>query len=113
MTTLGAGNVDLVLEGETVTLRPTLRAAQVLSKQSGGLMAAVQAVAKFDIEVMVSVIALGLSVTNPRDVNALAEKVWATGMTELVEPVTNFLTILANGGRPFEKTGGEGKPDPQ
>lgn len=112
---LGAGNVEVELWGEIVTLRPTLRAAQTLSKQNGGLMAAVQAVGRFDLEVMTSVIALGLNVTAPREVNDLAERVWSTGMAELVEPVSRFLTILANGGRPVdEKTdGGEGEVDPQ
>lgn len=110
--TLGAGNVDITLDGETVTLRPTLRAAQTISKQSGGIMSAVQAVGRFDLEVMTSVIALGLNVTTPREISDLAEKVWSTGMADLVEPVTRYLTILANGGRPVE-SGGEGAPDPR
>ena len=109
--TLGAGNVDLDLGGETVTLRPTLRAAQAISKQNGGIMAAVQAIARFDLEVMTAVISLGLNITTPREINDLAEKVWSTGMADLVEPVTRYLTILANGGRPVE-SGGEGSPDP-
>lgn len=112
MTSIGAGNVDLVLDGQTVTLRPTLRAAQMLSKQSGGLMSAVQAVARLDIEVVTSVIAMGLNITRPNDINDLAEKVWSTGVVELVEPVTKFLTILANGGRSVEATGGSGEPNP-
>lgn len=109
--TLGAGNVDIILDGETVTLRPTLRAAQTISKQAGGIMAAVQAVGRFDLEVMTSVIALGLNVTTPREINDLAERVWSTGMADLVEPVTRYLSVLANGGRPVE--GGEGASDPR
>jgi hypothetical protein len=109
---IGAGNVTITLDGEEVTLRPTLRAAQTISKQSGGIMSAVQAIGRFDLEVMTSVIALGLNVTGPRDVNDVAEKVWSTGMADLVEPVTRYLSILANGGRPVEQ-GGEGTSDPQ
>ena len=112
MTSIGAGNVDLVLDGHNVTLRPTLRAAQTLSKQSGGLMSAVQAVARLELEVITSVIAMGLNVTTPREINDLAEKVWSTGVVDLVDPVTRYLTILANGGRPVEATGGSGEQNP-
>jgi hypothetical protein len=109
---LGAGNVTITLDGEEVVLRPSLKAAQTISKQSGGIIAAVQAVGGFDFETIVSVIALGLGVSQGREVQALAEKVYATGLTDLVEPVTRFLTIVANGGRPVE-AGGEGQKDPQ
>lgn len=107
---IGAGNVDIVLDGETVTLRPTLRAAQTISKQSGGIIAAVQAVGRFDLEVITSVVALGLNKTTPRDVQDLAEKVYATGISDLVEPVTTYLANLANGGRPVTAKAGDENP---
>ena len=109
---LGAGNVTITLDGEEAVLRPSLKAAQTISKQSGGIIAAVNAVARFDFETIVSVIALGLGVSQGRAVQDLAEKVYATGLTDLVEPVTRFLTIVANGGRPVE-AGGEGERDPR
>ncbi|RYG96816.1 MAG: hypothetical protein EON57_14570 [Alphaproteobacteria bacterium] len=63
---------------------------------------------------IVAVIALGLGVSQAREVQALAEKIYSTGLTDLVEPVTKFLTIIANGGRPVDVgSGGEGKPDPR
>jgi hypothetical protein len=111
-TSIGAGNVTITLDGEEAVLRPSLKAAQTISKQSGGIIAAVQAVGRFDFETIVAVIALGLGVSQARDVQSLAEKVYATGITDLVEPVTRFLTIVANGGRPVE-VGGEGPQDPQ
>lgn len=106
---IGAGNVDIELDGETRTLRPTLRAAQTISKQAGGIMSAVQAIARFDLEVMTGVIALGLDIKKPAEVNELAEKIYSTGMADLVEPVTQYLSILANGGRPVSG-GGEENP---
>lgn len=105
--TIGAGNVDIMLDGEAVTLRPTLRAAQTISKSAGGIVSAVQAVGRFDFDTIVSVIALGLNKTTPRDQQDIAEKVYATGLNELVEPVTNYLAILANGGRPVVKAADE------
>lgn len=109
---LGAGNVPITLDGEEAVLRPSLKAAQTISKQSGGIIAAVQAVGRFDFETIVAVIALGLGVSQAREVQTLAEKVYSTGLTDLVEPVTKFLTIIANGGRPVDG-GGEGAKDPQ
>lgn len=110
---IGSGNVTITLDGEDVVLKPSLKAAQTISKTSGGIISAVQAVGRFDFETMVTVIALGLGKTGTRDVQELAEKVYTTGVTELVEPVTKFLTIIANGGRPVETAGGEEEQDPR
>lgn len=108
---IGSGNVTIVLDGEEVVLKPSLKAAQTISKTSGGIISAINAIGRFDLETMVTVIALGLGKTGTRDVQDLAEKVYSTGITELVEPVTQFLTIVANGGRPV--SGGEGDQDPR
>jgi hypothetical protein len=112
-TSIGAGNIEITLDGEKVVLRPTLRAAQTISKQNGGIMSAVQAVANFDFETITSVIALGLNLTGSVRVNEVAEKVYTTGLVDLVEPVTKYLTVLANGGRSTEAKGGEEEQDPQ
>ena len=105
---LGAGNIDIELDGETVTLRPNLKA-----RQKGGIMAAVDAVGKFDFDTMVNVIVLGLGVDG-KEARDIPEKVYSTGMADLVAPVINYLTILANGGRPVsETTDDDDKTDPQ
>lgn len=107
---IGAGNVEIELDGETVTLKPTLRAAQTISRQAGGIMAAVERIGKFDLDVLTQVVALGLG-REPKDV---ADAVWRTGMADLSAPVINFLSVLANGGRPIQQDeGGEGADDPQ
>jgi hypothetical protein len=103
-TSIGAGNVEITLVGEKVTLRPTLRAMQTISKGSGGIIGAINDVAKFDFETIVNVVAIGLNKTAPGDVKDIAERVYENGITDLIEPLTNFLVILANGGRPVEKT---------
>lgn len=110
---LGAGNIDIELDGETVILRPNLKAAQNISRQKGGIMAAVDAVGKFDFDTMVNVIVLGLGVDG-KEARDIPEKVYSTGMADLVAPVINYLTILANGGRPVsETTDDDDKADPQ
>jgi hypothetical protein len=109
---IGAGIVSIELDGDDVVLRPSLQAAQTISRQSGGISAAVAAVGRFDFDVIVSVVTLGLGVTG-KDAKAIPEKVWRTGLTDLVGPVTKFLTIIANGGRPIDGDGGEEDGDPQ
>lgn len=111
-THIGAGNVEIELDGEVVVLRPNLKAAQNISRAKGGIMAAVEAVGRFDFDVMVNVIGLGIGAEG-KDARELPEKVYATGMADLVAPVINYLTILANGGRPVQAAGGEGDEDPQ
>jgi len=106
---IGAGNVEITLDGDTVTLRPTLKAAQSISRQAGGIMGAVEAVSKFDLDAITSIIALGLD----RPVKEVAEAVWRTGCSDLAPAVIKFLGILANGGRPLDDDGGEGDGDPQ
>lgn len=109
---LGAGNVTITLDGEDYTLKPSLRAAQTLSRQAGGLIAALEAVGRLDLDAMVSVIALGIGAEGA-EAKALAEKVWRTGVADVSAPVTRFISIIANGGRPPEATGGEEDADPR
>lgn len=98
--TLGIGNVDIVLGDETITLKPTLRAAQQLSRQAGGLTEAIARVGKLDVDTIVSTIALGANKTDAKAVDDIANRAWSQGIATLVEPVVRYLVILANGGKP-------------
>lgn len=110
---LGAGNVTIHLDGEDVVLRPTLKAAQNISRAKGGIMAMVEAVSRFDLDAMVTVIAQGIGAEG-REARELPERVFTSGQADLVAPLINFLSILANGGRPVDETaGGEGQADPR
>lgn len=106
---MGAGNVEIDLDGERVTLKPSLKAAQTTSRQAGGIIGAVDAVTKFDLDAITNIIALGLG-KEPKEV---ADAVWRTGVANLAPSVVAFLTVLANGGRHPDATGGEGGADPQ
>lgn len=103
---LGIGNVEIDLDGEKVVLRPTLKAAQTISRLNGGILGAVEAVVKFDLETITSVVALGLG-KEPKDV---ADRVFEAGIANLAPAVVRYLTIIANGGRP---SGGEEAADPR
>ncbi len=104
---LGAGNVDIELDGETFTLRPTLKAAQTISRLNGGIRPTLEKVGDLDLDVITNIIAVGLD-KSPADI---AEKVWLTGIPPLVGPVTDFVAIVANGGR-RPSAGGEEKENP-
>ncbi|WP_404927156.1 hypothetical protein [Mesorhizobium sp. ORM16] len=107
---LGAGNVDIELDGEKVTLRPSLQAAQSISRQSGGISGAVRSVGQYDFDTIVAVVTLGLGLTG-NEAKEVPNRVYRTGLTDLIGPVSTYLTIIANGGRPM--SGGEGTEDPQ
>lgn len=106
--TIGAGDVSIILDGDPATLKPSLRAAQTISRQAGGIIGAMQAVGRFELDTISLVIALGLGRVKPNEVNDVAEQVYRTGLTDLVPKVTEFLTIIANGGRPV--SGGDENP---
>lgn len=107
---LGAGGVEITLDGEAAVLRPTLRAAQQLSRQTDGLMGAIERVTRFDLDTIISVVALGLDRT-PKDVQ---DAVWRTGCSDLAPHCIRFLGVLANGGRPADGSeGGEEDGDPR
>lgn len=108
---LGAGDVQITLGGQARTLRPTLRAAQAISQRYGGFNKALETVSNFDLEVFTTVIIAGLGVSG-NDAKEIPELVWSTGMPELTEPVTRYLAILANGGKPLDMDGGSGEADP-
>ena len=106
---LGAGNVAITLDGEEAVLRPSLKAAQTLSRQADGLMGAIERVTRFDLDTLISVIALGVD----KPAKEVAEAVWRTGVSELAPHAIKFLGILANGGRPADSSGGEEDADPR
>lgn len=103
---LGVGNVDIELDGETVTLKPTLQAAQAISRQRGGIMAAIRAVGEFDFDMIVAVITLGLGVTG-KEAKDIPDQVYRTGLPDLAAPLIRFLSIIANGGKPLDNGGSD------
>ena len=104
---LGAGNVEIVLDGEKVTLKPSLKAALALSAQPGAIAGAVEAVGNFNLQTMTMVVSLA----SGRDTEETAEAIYKTGMVDLSPPIVRFLMMLANGGKPV--TGGSGGENPR
>ncbi len=107
-TTLGAGNVAIILDGESLALRPSLAAALAISRKEGGIMSTVQACTRFDLDAIAFVVAQGLG----RPQSEVAELIWQEGIAKIAPSAIHFCTILANGGRPLGDTGGEAKGNP-
>lgn len=101
---LGIGNVPIVLDGEERELKPSLNAVQVISRQYGGIRAAIEQVLKYDIDAVTNIVVLGLGLA-PAGAKEIPNKVFRTGLAGengLAAPCIRYLTILSNGGRPPE-----------
>lgn len=113
---LGAGDVEIELDGETVVLRPTLKACQAISRQAEGVLGAIGRVQRYDLDTYVQVVTLGLGAEG-KEAREMPGKVFRTGMMQLIGPVTRYLMIISNGGRPAvdpdgtDDTGGAGEED--
>lgn len=95
----GAGDVEIVLEGETFKLTPTLQASTFLSRQGGGLVGMVQRLSQMEMDAVVMVVAQGLGLSGQVSKD-LPGKIYRTGLAELSGPCITFCNHLMNGGRP-------------
>lgn len=110
---IGAGDVEITLDGVKRTLKPTLSAALAISRMNEGVVGAITRVGRLDIDAMVSVVRAGLDLTD-KGAEGLDEKVYASGLgfeDGLAGPLTTFLQNVANGGRP-RKAAGTGDANP-
>lgn len=101
---LGEGDIPITLEGVSLVLKPSVGAAQFVSRQSGGIMACIEKIVRMDFDAIVMVIGLGLGYGPGRPQPAdLADKVWRTGIDDLsgglAERAVSYLRVLSNGGR--------------
>ncbi len=98
----GIGEVEITLNGKTVTLRSSLKAAKMVNA-GGGFQDVLRKLAAFDQDYYVVVVAAGLG-KNPRDVE---DDVYLTGLPSLTEILSTYVGYLANGGKPLT-SGGDG-----
>ena len=90
------GDVSITLDGQPVTLRCTLRAATEVTATFGSYTEVYRRLASLDHRANVLVVAAGLG-KDPKDVEG---QVYRTGLHGLVKPLTEYITLLSNGGRP-------------
>jgi hypothetical protein len=102
---LGVGEVEIKLmnlksgELESVVLKPSLRAAKLISRQSEGYMGASQAVLNLNFDATVQILKIALALTD-HGAEDLQDRVYRTGLPPLAAPLIQFIRILANGGKP-------------
>lgn len=102
MAKINEGDVDVTLNGDTITLRPTLRAMNAISNVNGGLSKVRQALVDQDFNAVVSVIMHGANLAGTPHAKTLPERVFQNGMDAgLLVPLINYVAILANGGKPL------------
>lgn len=90
-----AGDVTIKLDGREAVLKCTLGAAMRVDEELGGFAEAMRQVSMFRLAAFVSVIAAGLG-KSQQDVR---EAVFAEGLTNLINPVSEYLALLTAGGR--------------
>ncbi|MGM4891269.1 hypothetical protein [Tardiphaga sp. 839_C3_N1_4] len=96
-------DVEIELNGKFETLRCTLKAGKLVNS-GGGFGEVLRKLAVFDMDAYVHVVAAGLG-RKPADVE---EAVYKTGLVDLTEKLSEFVMLLANGGRPLAAGSGDG-----
>ncbi len=100
---MNVGEVEIKLNGEVKTLRPSLGAAKRVNAR-GGFASVVGRLQAADFDFYVLVVAAGLGKKEAEIENA----VYLTGLPALGADLVTFVNILANGGKPFGAEAPEG-----
>lgn len=90
-------DVEIMLRGKPVALAPTLTAAKRVNAISSGFSGVLVQLASFNLEAYVGIVAAGLN----KKANEVEEDVFATGLPNLTEKLTEFVILLSNGGEPL------------
>jgi hypothetical protein len=111
MAQLNEGDVEITLNGQTLVLRPTLRAMNAISSSNGGLNKVRQMLVDQEFSTVVSVIMHGANLAGQRDAKELPEAVYRNGLdAPLLVSLINYVAILANGGKPLPDSGQDEQP---
>jgi hypothetical protein len=98
---INAGEIIIVLDGKSITLRPTMRAADIISGALGGFEGARLALTNQTRSAYVTVIRVGSNMRE-QDASRLPDMLYRNGMNfELLMPLLHYLAILNNGGKPL------------
>lgn len=87
--------------GKLGTLSPTLGAAMSISSTFGSFMTALERIGLLDFNAIVAVVAAG---TGKKKLD-VQPGVYEYGLPDLVQPCSDFVTLLANGGKPLRPEG--------
>ena len=101
MSRITAGEVEVSVNGKDYVLKPTLRAAQLISRNFGGYAQARAQLASETLEAATYILRVGSGLPD-KELKDLDDQVWKNGMTaELILPLMRYVAVLGNGGRPL------------
>jgi len=89
------GTVDIVLDGETYTLQPTLGAVRAIEAHFGGLRGASQAINALSVDGCAVIIASGAGLSG-KGAEGIPEQVWQEGVLEVSVKLNAYLVALYN-----------------
>lgn len=107
MSKIFSGQVKIILDGEERILKPTIPAMRHIDAHFGGYQPAFDALRRSSVSACAFIVRHGLGMDD-REAKEVFDKVARTGTAELVGPLSEFIAILANGGRPLN---GEAEKD--
>lgn len=89
------GTVDITLDGETYTLKPTLGAVRAIEAHFGGLRGASQAINALSVDGCAVIVASGAGLTG-KAAEGIPEQVWQAGVLEVSVQLNAYLVALYN-----------------
>lgn len=98
MSKIDAGQVEVDCGDQTYTLKPTVNAMLNINRRYGDFRTAIERVVRADFDAIAYVVQEGASLSK-REAAAMQEHIFAAGIFNVAEPVADYLTILASGGR--------------
>lgn len=104
----GSADVPIILDGEELSLKPTLEACLRISRLHTSPYETANKIMAMDFDTITSVIAAGLRRTVNKE---LQEKVFRTGIVNIRAELVSFIHIVNNGGRPLEDESEDDKKD--
>jgi len=95
MSKVDFGCVEVELNGETLTMKPTLRAYEKIDRKFGALNAAIQPLGSFNMEAITFVIAAGLGI-GQKETDDLKSKIFERGVSNVATAAIKYITLLMN-----------------
>lgn len=92
--------VTVEIDGEDVILIPSPDAIITLSRAYDGFRPLLDAIGRFNVDAAMAVVVAGAGVEG-KAARSLSDRVAKTSMVSLAAPLTAFVTILVNGGKPL------------
>lgn len=94
------GTVTIKLGEEEVVLTPSLVVAQAVSRYCEGYTEAFRKVGAVDLDAITFIVAEGMGKSDARSRKEVANRIYEAGVVNLAGPVSQFLSLLVNGGKP-------------